>query len=72
MRADWIPIGMNPREPGVYLVTTHKGVVIFDRFDGEGWGRCQPRANGKGRYKNHIAWTLLPRPAKEVGHGRVQ
>ena len=68
MRADWIPITHPPREAGTYLVTTAKGAVILDRWDGETWGRCTPRLSLKhrhGRYPMHRAWTYLPQPSTE-------
>lgn len=70
MRADWIRADKySPKEAGSYLVTTHKGNVMIDRFDGEGWARCQPRIDikgrDKGRYKMHKAWTFLPLPYNE-------
>lgn len=66
MRADWINADIfNPKEVGSYLVTTANGKIRIDRFDGEGWGLCQPRTQikerDKGRYKPHRAWTFLPK-----------
>lgn len=65
MRADWIPITHPPREVGAYLVTTARGKVKIDRWDGEMWSMCNP-ANRRGRYKPHRAWSYLPPPSEEV------
>lgn len=65
MRADWIPSDYLPREAGVYLVTTCNDRVVIDRFDGECWGKCRPTVKGKGHYKLHKAWSVLPFPYRE-------
>jgi len=69
MRADWIPTPWKPKEVGSYLVTTAKGKVTMDRWDGEGWGLCRPRTEikrrGQGRYRPHKAWSPLPPAYKE-------
>lgn len=68
MRADWISTKFMPKEVGTYLVTTAKGAVLLDRWDGETWGRCTPRCGmkrGFGRYSMHKAWTPMPSPARK-------
>lgn len=62
---DWIQIEWKPRKVGAYLVTTAKGSVIIDRWDGNTWGLCFPRAKTKSYYKMHKAWMPLPKPYKE-------
>lgn len=71
MRADWIPCEKyKPNEPGAYLVTTAKGAVMIDRYDGESWARCVPRqginGSSKGRYEPHKGWTFLPPPMRDM------
>ena len=62
----WIPCDKSlPKKDGVYLVTTANGKIRMDRFVGGAWGLCLARPkNGKGRYRPHVAWMYLPRPAK--------
>lgn len=64
----WIPIDIPPVEAGSYLVTTCKGKVRFDRYDGDQWGLCKPRNEikniDKGRYKMHKAWSFVPPAAQ--------
>lgn len=54
---------IDPVEVGQYLVTTARGKVMIDRWDGEFWGMCNPQ-NKRGAYKCHKAWTYLPIPAE--------
>lgn len=60
----WIPIDIPPVEVGSYLVTTCKGKIRLDRYDGDQWGLCKPRAEvtqmDKGRYRPHKAWAMMP------------
>lgn len=65
----WIPVRIPPTEVGSYLVTTAKGAIIMDRWDGEHWARCVPRYGIKkrfGSYEQHRGWTYLPQPMSEV------
>ena len=68
----WIPCNKaNPDRDGMYLVTTAKGAVRFDRYVDGVWGLCNPKS--RKRYKEqHIALARLPRPAELDENGRVK
>lgn len=68
----WTPCEkLQPPKDGMYLVTTAKGAVRFDRFVDGVWGLCNPKS--RKRYKEpHVAWTRVPHPAKLDEHGRVR
>lgn len=66
MKNEWIPCDkFLPDRNGTYLVTTVNGKVRIDRFVDGAWGLCLARPkNDKGRYRPHIAWSFMPRPAR--------
>lgn len=73
MRADWIECDkFLPDKDGVYLVTTANGKIRLDRFVGGSWGLCQARHTSKGRYRLHLAWMFLPRPAQFDEKGNIK
>ena len=62
-----------PDREGTYLVTTANGKIRLDRFVDGAWGLCLARpSNDKGRYKPHLAWMFLPRPAQFDEKGNIK
>lgn len=70
----WIPCDkFLPERNGTYLVTTANGKIRMDRFVDGAWGLCLARPkNDKGRYRPHLAWMFLPRPAQFDEKGNIK
>lgn len=73
MKDQWIPCDkFLPDKEGVYLVTTVNGKIRLDRFTDGVWGLCVARHSKKGRYRPHLAWMFLPRPAQFDEKGNIK